>query len=289
MGLLDHFKLSRTMRHQKGDKVHPATYTDSPAPSLRDSSSAVGTPCKAEKKPHGSPGPMGWHEAGGFPEPPLPPPATYGRPRRRSSSCSLCYCLSAFFSFLVILIILSGLTVLIFYVVFQPKLPKATITNVAITKFNVTNRAGGAITSLAEMQNPVLNANIGVTIQVENPNEKLGIHFKDASVIVSYNGTQFAHSVVAPFYQAKKTSSLVVADLNASSAPLSESQGKELEVAIGKNDIPLVARINVGAALQIGSWVIPPVHIHVACSLRASPPTAPQGAKLLSKSCKWLR
>jgi len=124
---------------------------------------------------------------------------------------------------------------------------------------------------------------------VENPNEKLGIHFKDVSVLVSYNGTQFAHSVVAPFYQGKKTNSVIVAELNASSAPLSESQGKELQAAIGMNDIPLLAKVKVGAALQVGSWVIPPIHVQVACNLRASPPTAPEGAKLLSKSCKWLR
>lgn len=51
---------------------------------------------------------------------------------------------------------------------FQPKLPKANITNVAITKFNVTNRNGGAITSLTEAQNPVLNADIAFTIQVSD-------------------------------------------------------------------------------------------------------------------------
>jgi len=142
------------MRHQNGDKVHPAPST----------SATLGTPSKTQKNK--SSGPMGWHKAGGYPEAPLPPPATYGRPRRSSSSGSLCYCLSAFLSFLVIVIILSGLTILIFYVVFQPKLPKASITNVAITKFNVTNRAGGAITSLDDLQNPVLNANIAFTIQV---------------------------------------------------------------------------------------------------------------------------
>lgn len=288
MGLLDHFK-------QKGDKVHPAAFSSSPSSSLRASSVAMGTPSKpppGKTKKEEFAGPVGWHKAGGYPNPPLPPPATYGRPRRRelsSSSCSFCYCLSFLFSFLVILLILTGLTALIIYVVFQPRLPAATIQNVAITKFNVTNRAGGAVTTLADFQNPVLNANIAFTIEVENPNSKLGIHFRDVSVLVSYNGTEFAHSFVAPFYQGKHTTSQVVAVLNASSAPLSASQGKNLQVAINQHDIPLSARINVGAALQIGSWILPPGHIHVACNLRASPPTAPQGAKLLSKTCKWLR
>lgn len=124
---------------------------------------------------------------------------------------------------------------------------------------------------------------------MENPNEKLGIHFKDVSVVVSYNGTQFAHSAVAPFYQGKKTSSVVVANLTASSAPLSESEGKALQSAIGENDIPLLARVKVGASLQIGSWVVPALHVQVACTLRVRPPSAPEGAELLSKSCKWLR
>lgn len=287
MGLLDYFKRTGAMKHQKGDKVHPATFGNS----HEASSASVGTPSKpppGKKKEEA--GPMGWHKAGGFPNPPLPPPATYGRPRRKSSfSCPLCYYLSFLFSFLVVLIILAGLTVIIIYVVFQPKLPKATIQNVAITKFTVANRAGGPLATLADLQSPVLNANIAFTIQVENPNEKVGIHFRDMSVLVSYNGTEFAHSVLAPFYQGRNTTSEVLVDLKASSAPLSQSQGKELQSAISRNDIPLFARIKVGAALEIGTWVIPPGHIQVACDLRASPPMAPQGAKLLSKSCKWLR
>ncbi|XP_024371529.1 NDR1/HIN1-like protein 12 isoform X1 [Physcomitrium patens] len=290
MGFLDVFSEKRNMRYQRGEKVHPASFDNLPASSIRTSSAALGTPSKGSSGKSKREPPMGWDKAGGFPNLPLPPPATQGRPRRKpSSSCSVCYCLSLFFSFLIIIIILAGLTILIFYIIFQPRLPKATILNVVVTSFNVTNKNGGPIASLADSQNPVLNANIAFTIQVENPNDKLGIHFRDLSVFVSYNGTQFAHSFVPPFYQGKKTKSEVIANLKATSAPLSQSQGQDLQAAIGQNDIPLSARITVGAALEIGSWIIPPGHIQVLCQLRVSPPTSPAGAKLLSKSCKWVR
>lgn len=246
------------MRYQKADRVHPEAIL----------------------------------KAGGFPHHPRPaPPAISDRPRRQrsSSSCSFCCCLSFCCSFFVIFVILALLAVLIFYILFQPQLPKYSLLDVAIKQLNVTNRAGGPISSLADVQNPVLNANIAFTILVENPNAKLGIHYKDVRASVSYEGSTFAHCLVVPFYQGRKSSSRVVADLQATSAPLSESQGKGLQVAIAQNDVPLFARINVGAGLEIGGWVTPSVHVQVACHLRVSPPTAPSGAKLLSKSCKWER
>lgn len=255
------------MRYQKGDRVHPAALDNSPH----------GTPSRGA--------PPGRKKQ----ELPLPPPTPCVKPRRKSSSCSLCYCLWCFFSFLIILIILAGLTVLVIYVVFLPKLPKYTLEDVAITQLNVTNRAGGPISTLADLQNPILNADIAFDILVENPNEKVGIQYKGVRVFVLYQGTEFAHSFVAPFYQGRNTSSHVVVDLKATSAPLSESQGKELQAAIGQNDIPLLAKINVAAALEIGSWVLPAGRVQVVCDLRVSPPTAPYGAKLLSKSCEWVR
>ncbi|KAG0618145.1 hypothetical protein M758_4G043200 [Ceratodon purpureus] len=274
MGLLDPFKETRAMRYQKADRVYPATLDDS-----RPGVPSKGAPAGRSK--HAS-APMGGV--------PLPLPAPNVRPRRNSSSsCSPCHCLWCFFSFLIILIILVGITALIIYVVFLPQLPKYSLQDVAITQLAVTNRAGGPISSLAELQNPVLNADIAFTILVENPNEKVGIHYKDVSVFVFYQGSEFAHSFVAPFYQGRKSSSNVVVDMKVTSAPLSESQGKELQVAISQNDVPLLVRINVGAALEIGSWVLPPGHVQVVCDVRVSPPTAPQGAKLLSKSCKWVK
>jgi hypothetical protein len=210
------------------------------------------------------------------------------RPRRKPSSCSLCHCLWCFFSFLIILIILAGITALVIYIVFLPKLPKYSLQGVAITELTVTNRAGGPISSLAELQNPVLSIDIAFTILVENPNESLGIHYKNVSVLVFYQGTELAHSFVPPFYQPRNTSSQVVVDMKATSAPLSESQGQGLQAAIAQNDVPLLARINVGAALEIGSWELPPGHVHVVCDLQVSPPTVPHGAQLLSKSCQWV-
>ena len=263
MGALDHLKEKRAMRYQKGDRVFPG---DSPA----------GTPSRGA--PPGPRKQMG--------ELPLPPPAPYGRPRRKTS-CSLCHCLWCFLSFLVILIILAGLTVLIIYVIFLPKLPKYSLQNVAISQLAVTNRAGGPITSLADLQDPVLNADIDFTILVQNPNGKLGIHYKDVSVFVYYEGVEFAHSFVPNFYQASNTSSQIVVDLKATSAPLSQSQGQQLQTAISQNDISLSAQINVGASLQIGSLELPPGYVRVSCNLHVSPPTAPDGAKLLSKSCSW--
>lgn len=187
--------------------------------------------------------------------------------RNRWSPC--CYYLSFSFTFLVILVILGLVVVLIIYIVFQPRLPKYSLQDVAIKQLNVTN-------------NRALNAKIALTILVENPNAKVGIHYRKLQASVWYQGTAYAECVVAPFYQASRTSSSVVADLQATSAPLSRHQRMGIQAAIGNNDVPLLARINVGAGLEIISgWVFPPVHVLVACDIRVS------NSSLLTKSCKW--
>lgn len=272
------------MKSPKGDKIHPIMY-DSPASSFRSPSPTFGTPSKGEygkkyelSKEWGKPG---------YRSPSLPPPAVYGRPRRRSS-CSPCYILTVMFSILVILVILSGLVVLVFYAVFEPRMPVYSVQNVRIAELNVTDRAGGPISSPSDLHDPVLNTDIAFTIRAQNPNSKLGIHYQNVSVYVAYQGTTFAQSQIAPFYQGSNSTTDVVADMKATNSPLSQSQGQALQTAITNNDVPLFARITVKGALQIGSWTTPSMWIHVVCNVRASPPTAPQGAQLLSKSCKWV-
>jgi hypothetical protein len=272
------------MKSPKGDKIHPIMY-DSPASSFRSPSPTFGTPSKGEygkkyelSKEWGKPG---------YRSPSLPPPAVYGRPRRRSS-CSPCYVLTVLFSILVILLILSGLAVLVFYAVFEPRMPVYSVQNVRIAELNVTNRAGGPISSPSDLHDPVLNTDIAFTIRAQNPNSKLGIHYQNVSVFVAYQGTTFAQSQIAPFYQGSNSTTDVVADMKATNSPLSQSQGQALQTAITNNDVPLFARITVQGALQIGSWTTPSMWIHVVCNVRASPPTAPQGAQLLSRSCKWV-
>lgn len=202
---------------------------DSPASSLRSPSPTFGTPSKGEygkkyelSKEWGKPG---------YRSPSLPPPAVYGRPYRRSS-CSPCYILTVLFSILVILVILLGLAVLVFYAVFEPRMPVYSVQNVRIAELNVTNRDGGPISSPSDLHDPVLNTDIAFTIRAQNPNSKLGIHYQNVCVFVAYQGTTFAQSQRAPFFQASNSTTDVVADMKATNSPLSQSQGQALQTAI---------------------------------------------------------
>jgi hypothetical protein len=51
----------------------------------------------------------------------------------------------------------------------------------------------------------------------------------------------------------------------------------------------LLGRIDLKLGIKIGSWTSPHVWIYVHCNIRVSPPSSPQGTKLLSKVCrrKW--
>jgi hypothetical protein len=212
---------------------------------------------------------------------------TRGYPRNKcssssSSSSSVCcsYVAVAGIGFLVICALL-GLIALLIYVILRPQLPKVGISNVQIRQFNAAGGVGSG------GNNAVLNLDMNFVVQCVNPNRRLGIDYLQLSILASFQNTSFPVTKVDPFFQAKRSAKLEVANLQATNfAMASLDDGSALQTAIALNNIPLHAHIDVKAAVQAGSWQTPSFNINFACDLMVSPPSSPSTAgQLLGVVC----
>ena len=229
----------------------------------------------------------------GYASPARPPPTEIGRPPikpyKSRRTCRYCCkrCVITTCSFLITLIFILGLAALIIWIVFKPKIPQYSVQDVHINKLNVSATYDSASRSLQATNPTYVDADILFTLHASNPNHKIRIDYKKVNIQTTYQGSNVGKASIPGWYQEVQNTTTVHSDILATKAPLTVTQGAALLVSIQANDIPLDATIDTKVAIKIGAWKTPAVWIHVTCTFHVAPPTAPGGAKLLSKSCKW--
>lgn len=107
------------------------------------------------------------------------------------------------------------------------------------------------------------------------------------NIEATYEGASVGKAAIPGWFQGVQNTTYIRSDIVATKAPLTAAQGTALLGSIRANDVPLHARIDTRVAIKMGAWLTPAVWIHVNCDFHVAPPSAPGGAKLLSKSCKW--
>lgn len=271
-----------------GERVHPDFYPEIHEPlSPSGRSTATGLSYQSNFRP------INAYTTPGFTSPARPPPTEVGRPARKPhhrkglpKGCRSCLIVGC--SILAFLIFAIGFSALVLWLVYRPKIPKYSVQDVHVSQLNVTSKYVNTTDSQAQpTYQPVLNTNITYTILAQNPNHKIGIDYNQVNIYATYEGTMFGQCTLPGWYQDVDNTTLVYADISATNAPLTTSEGSALQSDMKNNNIPLHARIDIRAAIKVGSWKTPAVWIHVDCDFQVSPPTAPGGAKLLNKSCKW--
>lgn len=125
-------------------------------------------------------------------------PAARGRSstRHNRSSSGCCSLFSFLWKLLVVLIILFGLIILIFYLIVQPRAFKFYVTKAELTQFDYTDST--------------LHYNMVLNFTAHNPNKKLGIYYDKVEAQTFYEGARFANVDVIThmnsFRQDKKSS-----------------------------------------------------------------------------------
>lgn len=269
-------------------RVHPSHYSEISEPvSPSERSTATGYSFHPNYQP------LKAYTTPGYASPVRPPPTEIGRPpikphkpRRNCRSCCK-RCVITTCSILVILIFLLGVAALVIWIVYKPKIPQYSVQDVHINKLNVTSRYDTSSRSLQATDPTFVDTDILFTLYASNPNEKIKIDYKKVNIQTTYQGSNVGQATIPGWYQDVQNTTTVRSNILATKAPLTVSQGSTLLVSIQANDIPLDARIDTKVAIKMGAWMTPAVWVHVSCNFHVAPPSAPGGAKLLSKSCKW--
>ncbi|XWS43352.1 hypothetical protein CRYUN_Cryun16bG0095600 [Craigia yunnanensis] len=120
----------------------------------------------------------------------------YHRPGRGSGCGCGCCLLKLLFNIIVTAVVVIGLAVLIFWLIFRPNKIKFHVTDVSLTEFNLTT-------------NNTLNYNLAVNMTVRNPNKKIGIYYDRIEARAYYEDQRFATQTLTPFYQGHKNTSFL--------------------------------------------------------------------------------
>lgn len=271
----------------RGERVHPSYYSEISEPvSPSERSTATGDSFHPNYQP------LKAYTTPGYVSPVRPPPTVVGRPPRKPVNrrnprrcCKRCLITSC--SILVLLIFLVGLAALIIWILFKPKIPQFSVQDVRINKLNVTATYDTATASLKATNPTYVDTDILFTIHASNPNKKIRIDYKKVNVQMTYLGANVGKAAIPGWYQEVANTTTLHSSILATRAPMTYSDGSALLLDISANDIPLDARIDTKVAIKMRDWKTPAVWIHVDCNFHVAPPSAPGGAKLLNKSCKW--
>uniref|UniRef100_A0A7N0V3H0 Late embryogenesis abundant protein LEA-2 subgroup domain-containing protein n=1 Tax=Kalanchoe fedtschenkoi TaxID=63787 RepID=A0A7N0V3H0_KALFE len=137
------------------------------------------------------------HLNGAFYGPSIPPPNnTYHRPGGHRSSGRNCLCslFCLLFKIIVALVIIIGLAILIFWLIFRPTNLKFHVTDATLTQFDLSNNT--------------LRYNLALNLTARNPNRRVGVYYNKIDARAYYAGQRFGSVPLDAFYQGRKNTSV---------------------------------------------------------------------------------
>lgn len=114
----------------------------------------------------------------------------------------------AFFIFLAIFILLSGVTSLIVWLIYRPHNPQFNVVGAAIYCINVSSSL------------PLLTTTMQFTILIRNPNKRVSIHYDKLSSFVSYRNQAITPQVMLPPIYSHKHSTVALSPVLGGGAPV---------------------------------------------------------------------
>lgn len=190
-----------------------------------------------------------------------------GGRRRRSCCCCLWWVAGS----LLVLALALAATAGVLYLVFRPRLPKYAVDSVSIKGFNLTSGS-------------ILSPEFDVAVRAENPNMKVGIHYRrGSSVVVSHAGVDLCNGAWPAFYQGTRNVTVVRTALTGSGIRLSGAMRSELVAGQGQGKVPLEVRARVPVRVKFGAVTTWTITAKVRCDLTVDKLAA--NSKVVSASC----
>ncbi|KAE8689947.1 Protein YLS9 [Hibiscus syriacus] len=135
------------------------------------------------------------HLNGAYYGPSVPPAANYHRPSRSSGCGCGCCLLKLLLKIIISLVVIIGLAVLIFWLIFRPNEVKFHVTDARLNEFSLDNQT--------------LRYDLAVNITVRNPNRRIGIHYDRIEARAYYEDQRLQSVPLTSFYQGHKNTSFL--------------------------------------------------------------------------------
>ncbi|KAK6925407.1 Late embryogenesis abundant protein, LEA_2 subgroup [Dillenia turbinata] len=214
----------------------------------------------------GVPDPLPYHSSIGSIEPITP------KEKKRKNCC--CRCLCCTITTLILLIVAIAISGLVLYIVFQPKLPKYSIDTLRVADFKLN-------------YDMTLYARFTVKITASNPNDKIGIYYEKGSHLsVWYTNTKLCGGSLPKFYQGHHNTTVLNVILTGRTTNATALMNA-LQESHQTGQVPLVLKVDVPVAVELGKLKLRAVRLVVTCQLVADSLSANNMIKITASNCKF--
>ncbi|CAH8359912.1 unnamed protein product [Eruca vesicaria subsp. sativa] len=211
------------------------------------------------------------HLNGGYYGPSIPPPPPSKSKRRYNSSsppgcccftcigscigsclkCCGCCILSLIWNILIAVAVILAVTALILWLIFRPNAVKFYVADANLNRF-----------SLDSTNNSNLHYDLDLNFTIRNPNQRLGVYYDVVKVSGYYGGERFGSVDVAPFYQGRKNTTVVVTKMEGQNlVVLGEGAREDLKedegTGVYRVDVKLVMSVRFKFWV-VKSWKVKP-------------------------------
>ncbi|XP_024539043.1 NDR1/HIN1-like protein 3 [Selaginella moellendorffii] len=182
---------------------------------------------------------------------------------------------------LLILGLLFACLLLVTYIAFHPKSPKVHIRDIAVRHLGAVIASPTTFFSTA-----LLKADLGLILDVANPNTRLKILFDDIHLNVFFDDIRVGEAVLAGFSQAKRSAlASVEKDVESDGVVLPRAVASSLLRALAQQRISFRVVIRVKIRFQIGKLKTPRLKFVERCDLDVRPLATFTRESVLRKNC----
>ncbi|KAG6506339.1 NDR1/HIN1-like protein 10 [Zingiber officinale] len=161
----------------------------------------------------------------------------------RSESSDGCCCCQLLCSLLKI-VITAGFALFFWWLIFRPRLPRASIHQIQLSDFNLT------------ANNSTLRFNLTVAVALRNPNKRVSLYYDALDAALFYGGKQIQSAPLPVFYQPHKNTAELEGKFRGSAAGVAEAF--RAERAEGTFNF----EVRVESSLRMKLWFVKIGHFH---------------------------
>ncbi|QCD77557.1 hypothetical protein DEO72_LG1g1182 [Vigna unguiculata] len=183
------------------------------------------------------------------------PPSFRPRPKRRRRCCRVCCC--TFCILFIVIFLFLVIAAAVFYLLYDPALPKFRLSSFRVPKLNVSNTNDGAY----------LDADTTARVEVRNRSGKMSWHFGQSKVEVSADdgNLSLGSSKVAGFVVEQQGLAQVKAATKVTKLALDDRLRRKLKGAVESKALTPTVEIRTKTSVGLQGWNSPSIAVTVVC------------------------
>ncbi|KAL8147525.1 NDR1/HIN1-like protein 10 [Apium graveolens] len=195
----------------------------------------------------------------------------------RFLNCCFCCIFNFIFQIICALLVIVGIVVLIFWVIFRPSPVKFYVTDASLTQFDISST------------NDILHYNLALNMTVRNPNKRIGIYYDQIEARALYVGQVFGMTVVTGFYQGHKETDYLNPVFNGQTLLVLENDNvSEFNWEAGLESFSIDIKLDLKVRLKVLLFKTPKLSPRIECDLKVPLDSEGKGSGYFeTKRCRF--